>query len=287
MKLYLHKFISSPNESFQIRRDTITQNARWHYHEELEMLYIKRGKGTQIVGNTIREIGAGEFYLLGSNLPHYWQFDLLTDEGGMEVIVIHFREDFLGSSFFAAPELADLQSMITRAKTGLRYRTQYPKGMGLLFENLLEAKGTERICMLLQLLTRFAENAEELLSLNYTPNFKQSDSERINAIFEHTMSNFREKLVLDDVSRQANMNPHSFCRYFKAKTGKTYTEFVSELRIGYACRQLIESEKTMNIICYESGFNNTTSFHQTFKKITGCSPGLYRKQVQSGMREAF
>ncbi len=282
MKSHLFKITSNPNESFHIRRDNLPQNPLWHYHVEIELMYIKKGEGTLIVGNAIRDVKPGQFYLLGTNLPHFWRFkksDLQATED-LDVIVVHFRHNFLGQSFFDTPELSEISKMLERAKRGLKFHSDADAKMGELFEQCMATEGVDRLLTLLRILQRFAGNSEDLLSLEYAGSYKKTDEDRINAIFEFSVRNFREKMILDDVAREANMNPHSFCRYFKAKTGKTFTQFLAELRVGHACKQLMETNKTMQQVCFESGFNNTTSFHQFFKKITGMSPAAYRKDVR-------
>jgi len=92
------------------------------------------------------------------------------------------------------------------------------------------------------------------------------------------VTNFKSAIKLDEIATVANISPNSFCRFFKSRTRKTYTQFINEIRIGNACKLLIEEKINLKQICYESGFNNFSSFHKFFKEITGKSPLQYQKE---------
>lgn len=99
----------------------------------------------------------------------------------------------------------------------------------------------------------------------------------INDIYDFTLSNFKRKIPLEEISAIAGVSPNSFCRYFKSSTGKTYSQFLIETKVGYACKLLIENKFMIKQLCYESGFHNFSSFHKYFKNITGKSPLEYQK----------
>jgi len=120
-----------------------------------------------------------------------------------------------------------------------------------------------------------------LSSIGFKPNFTDSENDRINAIYEYSMKNFRNKIQLEEIAEVANISPNSFCRYFKTRTQKTYSQFLIELRVGHACKLLIENNQCIKRLCYESGFNNFSSFHKYFKTITGKSPLVYQKEFIS------
>jgi AraC-like DNA-binding protein len=77
-----------------------------------------------------------------------------------------------------------------------------------------------------------------------------------------------------------NIGPKSFCRYFKLKTRKTFTQFLTEIRVGFTCKLLIENKLSIKRLCYESGLNNFASFHKAFRIITGKSPLNYQKEFR-------
>ncbi|MFI5163513.1 MAG: helix-turn-helix domain-containing protein, partial [Sphingobacteriales bacterium] len=148
-----------------------------------------------------------------------------------------------------------------------------------LLEQMLYAEGIRRIVLLIDALTQIAEgNYEPLASIGFNNDFKEAENERINAIYEYTLANFRRPITTEEIATVANMSPHSFCRYFKSRTRKTYSQFVNDIKVGQACRHLIENKISVKQICFESGFHNFASFHKYFRLATGKSPLRYQKQ---------
>jgi transcriptional regulator GlxA family with amidase domain len=122
-------------------------------------------------------------------------------------------------------------------------------------------------------------NKQNLLSsIGFRHDFEAAENDRINNIYNYSISNFKRKIQLADVAEIAKVSPNSFCRYFKSRTGKTYSQFINEIRVGTACKLLIENRISVKEICYQSGFHNFASFHKYFKEITGKSPLNYQKE---------
>ncbi|HWJ29770.1 MAG TPA: helix-turn-helix domain-containing protein, partial [Flavisolibacter sp.] len=124
-------------------------------------------------------------------------------------------------------------------------------------------------------------NSKELVTLSsigFKTDYVEAENDRINAIHEYSLKHFKRKIQLEEIAEVANISPNSFCRYFKSRTRKTYSQFLIELRVGHACKLLIENNQSIKRLCYESGFNNFTSFHKYFKSITGKSPLMYQKE---------
>jgi len=106
----------------------------------------------------------------------------------------------------------------------------------------------------------------------------EAEHVRINLIYDYSIRHFRRPIQLEEIAAVANISPNSFCRFFKSRTRKTYSRFLLELRVGHACKLLIENNLSIKQLCYESGFNNFTSFYKYFKLITGKSPLGYQRE---------
>jgi transcriptional regulator GlxA family with amidase domain len=171
-----------------------------------------------------------------------------------------------------------------KAKRGLQI-TGAPRQIvaNLLEQLLVVPDGTQRIILMIEALAAIAgsKQFEMLSSIGFRPDNVDVESERINAIYEYSIKNFRRKIQLEEIAEVANISPNSFCRYFKSRTRKTYSQFLIELRVGHACKLLIENNQCLKRLCYESGFNNFTSFHKYFKTITGKSPLNYQKEFMA------
>jgi AraC-like DNA-binding protein len=286
MKPELLKIHKQSLLSFSVRQDTMPNiNNKWHYHPEIELIYFHKGSGMQFIGDSIRRFERGDIVLVGSNLPHYWKYDEQQDDHDDHVYstVIHFFDDFWGQTFLNLPENNVIKNILEKAKRGIQICARKEKQIAKLIEHIASAEGPARIVLLMETLTAIGtiKNEAVLSSIGFKYDLEEYDRYRINQIYDYSIANFKEKILLEKVADLANLTTNSFCRYFKAKTQKTYLQFVNEIRIGQACRLLIEDEINIKQVCYESGFKNSSSFHTTFKSITGKTPLMYKQNFIS------
>jgi AraC-like DNA-binding protein len=121
-----------------------------------------------------------------------------------------------------------------------------------------------------------------LSSVGFIQNFEEADKDRINSIFDYSFANFKDGIILKEIAGVANLSPNSYCRYFQSKTQKTYSRFITELRVGHACKLLVNGQVNVKQACYEGGFNNFSSFHTAFKDVTGKTPLTYQQNYLQG-----
>lgn len=289
MRPQLLKVSQGPGNSFSIRRDLVPHvNNHWHYHEEVELIHFKQGAGTQFVGDSIKRFSINNVVLIGENLPHFWRFDdgyFDNFNSQADVRVVHFNKKFLGEQFLELPENNKIKTLLETGKRGIQVEGYASYKVAGLLEDMLEAEGADRIILLIQALSVISKcnDLKELSSVGFRHSYKKIENERINAIYDFSIKNFKRKISLDEISLVANISPHSFCRYFKSSTNKTFSKFLLELKVGHACRLLIENKLSIKQICFESGFNNFASFHKYFKMIKGKSPGIYQREFKSGL----
>lgn len=292
MRPQLLKVCKEPQFSFSVRRDLVPYvNNRWHYHTEVELIHFKKGEGTQFIGDNIKHFKSGDVVLVGSNLPHYWRFDdaYFEEDSDLkaDVRVAHFCENFWGSQFLTLPENASIRTILEKSRRGLQITGKTRQRVAELLEELLHTDNTHRIILLMEALSTISDCKQltPLSSIGFKYEIVENDKDRINAIYEYSLKNFKRAIQLEEIASVANISPNSFCRYFKSKTRKTYSKFLIEIRVGYACKLLIENTMSIKQLCYESGFNNFTSFHKYFKLITTKSPLTYQKEFM-GQQEA-
>jgi AraC-like DNA-binding protein/quercetin dioxygenase-like cupin family protein len=285
MKPQLIKVTTVPNQSFNIREDyTPHIGNKLHYHPEIEIIHIQQGSGSQQIGDDVRKFKSGDIAFLGPNLPHYWNYHTEEIKGSKpQATVIHFKEDFWGDEFLKLPENEKIQLLLDKAKRGIQITGKTKTLVAKLISACLQAEGPERIITLMEILFTIANSGDYLLlsSKDYRHEYKNAEIDRMSDIYEYTLTNFRRKIHLDEIAQIAHISTNSFCRYFKSRARKTYFQFLTELRVGYACRLLVDNKLNIKQICFESGFNNFASFHKHFKKQTGKSPLNYQKEVKN------
>jgi AraC-like DNA-binding protein len=243
----------------------------------VELIHFEKGRGAQFVGDNIRRFGCGDVVLVGGHLPHYWRFD---EDSSADVRVAHFGENFWGLHFLDLPENFQLKSLLERARRGLQVEGSARIRVAGLLERLLRSEGMPRLLLLMEALHVLAgsDELQPLASTGFKHHFPEAEHERVNLIYEYSLQHFKKAIQLEEIAAVANISPNSFCRFFKSRTRKTYSRFLLELRVGHACKLLIENNLPIKQVCYESGFNNFTSFYKYFKLIAGKSPLGYQKE---------
>jgi AraC-like DNA-binding protein len=250
----------------------------WHFHPEIEMVYVNGGSGKRHIGNHLSYYQSGDLVLIGSMLPHTGFTDRLT--GNDSETIIQFDSDCFGAGFFGLEEMQDISQLLYRAKAGIAFRGKAKEEIGARMEKLVWldkfAKVIELLCILQDM--AWTEEYDVLNADGYTFEVENTDNNRINVIYDYVQNNFKEVISLDEIAELANMTVPSFCRYFKRISGKKFTRFVNEIRIVHACKLLTEQQLSITNISFESGFNNISHFNRIFKDITKKSPSDYRKQ---------
>nr|WP_315220723.1 AraC family transcriptional regulator [uncultured Flavobacterium sp.] len=250
----------------------------WHYHPEIELVFINGGAGKRQIGSHISYYTNGTLLLIGSNLPHCG----FTNEntGNTNETVIHIKPDFLGNDFFGVPEMKRVQNILNQAKGGIAFGGETKRRIGAKIEMMENQAPLERLFALLSILDEL-ESSVEYTVLNadgFSLGLHVQDNDRINVIFNYVKDHFQEPISVDEVSSLVSMTTPSFCRYFKKISNKTFTEFVNEYRLVHASKLLAEKPISINDVCYESGFNNFSHFSKSFKQYTGKSASQYRQE---------
>jgi AraC-like DNA-binding protein len=254
----------------------------WHFHPEIEIMLITKGKGTRFIGDSIESFEPYDLVMVGPNLAHVWKNNHHLEEGNnltAECIYILFTENSFGPNFFKIPEMAQLKSLVSKSNRGIKF---FGKTKSIVAEKILKAHeqtGVEQFISFMGILHELSVSDEYsvLSSIGFNGKIQASDMHRLNDVLDYLMKNFRDEVKLEEIAEIANMSSTSFCRYFKSRTNKTVFEFINEIRIGHAHKLLVETQYNMDQICFESGFKNVSSFFKQFKLITGKTPSKFRK----------
>jgi AraC-like DNA-binding protein len=247
----------------------------WHQHIEYELILFTEGSGLSFVGNHVGEFETGDIYFLGSNLPHTFQkrdAKLITS-----AVVVQFKDNFWGSEFLDIPECHYIQKLLETSQFGLKLSDKIKIQLKPLIINLEHTNNFSRVILLAQCLDIISTSKEYQKVSSQELNQNNNQDSKINKVFQFTIDNFKESISLSDVAAITHMSIPAFCQYFKRSTKKTYIDFLNEVRTGYACHLLIETEKPVLDVCYESGYNTMANFHKQFLKIKKLTPLKYRK----------
>lgn len=200
--------------------------------------------------------------------------------------MIQFRPDCLGTDFLTLTEAYSIRRLYEKARRGILVKGKANNELAKLMQRSVEGTPLQRVIVLLSILEILAESDEiEFITSPYAF-YKSNELEtiRLNDVCSYTLSNYEKDITLEEISSVANLSVTSFCRYFKLMTHKTFHDFLTEIRISHACRALIENRLSIEMICFESGFNNLSNFYRQFKRTKGVTPFEYKqKYLQRGL----
>ncbi|MCF0055990.1 AraC family transcriptional regulator [Dyadobacter sp. CY356] len=284
MKPLFENLQPGPESSFIVRAFDLEQfTVPFHFHPEFELTMILKGRGKRYVGNNMEDFEQNDLVLIGPDLPHCWKSE---KEDGVKSVVVHFINDFLGEDFFNKPELSNIQNILQRSASGIRFYGETAENAVTKMELLsVEENPFRKMMRLLDVMEDLAGSSEYQLldhggAVAQLPNINK---ERMNVALGYIVDNFRQDIILNEVAAEVNMSPNAFCKYFKKATDKTFMETVIDYRINFAMQQLLSTEKPVAEIAMESGFGDVSHFYKLFKRRIKISPLQYRKDFQKGI----
>lgn len=252
-----------------------------HNHKEYELNFVENGAGVRrIVGDSVEEIGDYDLVLLcGDNLEHVWEQGNCQSKQIRE-ITIQFSPDLFSDNFIAKKQFTSIRKMLDRAQKGLSFTLHAVMKVYSTIDSLLKGEpGFYQFVKFLTILYELSicDDARTLSSSSFARSKTASDSRRVQKVEEYINLHYTEEIRLSQLAELTDMTPVSFSRFFKLRTGKSLSDYIIDIRLGHATRQLVDSTKTVAEICYECGFNNLSNFNRIFKKKKGCSPKEFRE----------
>jgi AraC-like DNA-binding protein len=249
---------------------------KWHYHPEYELTYIVKGNGYRIVGNSYEYFNDGDLVLLGNHLPHTWS-GKLNDDIKSDAVVIQFSKEFM-APFLGLKESLLIKNMLDTSVRGIRFEPDEELVSKIIA--LTETNGVDKILKLISVLDDLSKKQPILIASNSFHNVVSKKNEmRINKVCLYIQNNFYTKISLKEVADLIFLTESNFCKFFKKATGKTYSDYLNELRINEACRLLVQTEKSINQISFECGFESLSYFNRVFLSKKEMTPSKYRKSI--------
>jgi AraC-like DNA-binding protein len=248
---------------------------KWHYHPEYELTLIKKGKGRRLVGDSNESFTQGDLVLLGPGLPHTWSSDSVKNKD-VSAVVIQFPEEFI-ESFLRLSGFEKISRLLAASSRGL----YFPGAQEIVqqIESLPRATGVGKVTSLLTILQELTLRKSVKLSSEYFSPVKSEEAEnRVNKVCQYIQKNSKKGIELAYAASLVHLSPTAFCKFFKRATGKTFSDYVNDIRIGNACHLLTESDKSISEISYETGFQSLTYFNRIFLKKKSITPRQFRNQ---------
>lgn len=252
-----------------------------HNHSVFELNFVENAAGVKrIVGDSQEVIGDFDLCLITSpDLEHVWEQNVCRSEDIRE-ITIQFDFSMGEETLFGRNPYASITRMMQEAKKGLSFPLKAIMKVYRLLDTLSTVKdGFYAVQQFLTILYELSkcENARTLASSSYAKVAVEDDSRRILKVKNYISKNYMDELRLPDLASLAGMSSSAFSRFFKLHTGRNISEYIIDLRLGYAARMLVDTAKSISEIGFDCGFNNLSNFNRIFKKKKGCSPSEFRE----------
>lgn len=252
-----------------------------HNHEVYELNYVEHASGVRrIVGDSQEVIGEYDLCLITSpDLEHVWeQYQCTSDD--IREITIQFDFSLGENTLFGRNPFASITRMMNEARKGLCFPlSAIMKVYGLLDSLSVVTDGFYAVTQFLTILYELSqcEGARTLATTSYAKVAVEDDSRRILKVKDFISKNYMDDLRLPALADMAGMSPSAFSRFFKIHTSRNLSDYIIDIRLGYASRMLVDTVKSISEICYDCGFNNLSNFNRIFKKKKGCSPSDFRE----------
>jgi AraC-like DNA-binding protein len=282
----IEKLLPPTSASFlyHVKRDP-SFNVFWHYHPEYQLTLVRRGEGKRFVGDDVARFKAGDLVLTGPNLPHMWCAPRARTAKSRqaEAIIIQFPGSIFAGSFLELPEMAAVRRLLERSALGIRFASSVRGKIAPRMVRMGRQRGLARLIELLEILRILSQAPVDriLSSKAFIPSVGFADRDRIDRICRYLVENSARPIALPQAAAAAHLSVPAFTRFFRKCTGKSFVEYLTELRVGAACRLLVETDRTVIQVCFASGFSNLSNFNRRFRDLKGVTPREFRRQYSS------
>lgn len=254
-----------------------------HYHPEFQITLIEKGEGIFFGGTGMVKFKPGSIFFIGPNTPHLLKSEkryYSNSSPGTSAILLFFSQHSFGDAFFELPEMNKLATLLSSSGRVIHLDKTQNEKLADKILSMEEAEDESVIILLLEILQFIERTDKEFLNpRGHNYELKEAGFARLDKILNFTFTNASENITVEEVAGEANLSRSQFSRYFKERTGKSYINFLNEVRVENACFRLMDERETIEQICYDVGFRNLSIFNRHFKKIKKVTPSEYRKRL--------
>ena len=256
-----------------------------HNHAEYELNLILGSSGQRIVGDSTQTYQNQDMVLIGPYLFHKWDDEDKNHKDSVpcRVITIQFDMHLFDGPLLNKKPFASIKNMLQNASRGIRFTGHTFKQAKEIAINLTQLTGMESVIQFLLLLEILSNSRsyQYLASVGFDHTIFQATSKRLHAAYQYILRNFKNTgLRMSEISTHVNLSDSAFSHFFKKYTNRSFSDFLIDMRLGYSCKLLLETDDLIADICFNSGFNNLANFNRLFKKKHLCSPKVFRKNYQ-------
>jgi AraC-like DNA-binding protein len=265
----------------RVERLELKKYSAFNSHVNFEIALLENCFGRRFVGDHVEDFEGTELVLLGSYVPHCWQYYGAIDPTvPAQATHVHFYPDLLGSQWWERPEATHLRTLFDRASRGVLFKGPAISKVQQLLQQMVTERGPARVAQMHQLLDVLAQSttARELSSSYLDKTMPPGETGQFARVLDYICDHFREEIELQEVAGLLSMSAEDFSRYFKCSTNRSLAEFIKEVRIGHAARLLLTGQRNVLDAALESGYENIFNFIKDFKEIRGLSPTDFLKQ---------
>lgn len=250
-----------------------------HFHPEFELNYLFNAEGAErLVGDSVENIGPQELCLVGPNLYHAWKAGRCEPDTDKREVTLQFLSNLFPEDLMCKDVYKDIAAMLKRSESGLLFSASTAVAAEPMLTAISMARGFDVYIEFLKLMQFLATSPGQrvLASNSFQAGASATTDNRIEKVHDYIVAHYRDKITLSDAADILNMSPVSVTRLIKQRTGKSFIDFLNEIRIGFAARQMVDSDMSISEICFSNGFNNISNFNRTFRKKQGLTPTEFR-----------
>lgn len=250
-----------------------------HFHPEYELNFVVNSTGLRTIGDSREKFEAGDLVLTGPGLPHQWTNDevFMATKLNSYSIVLQLRTDFIPDDLLKRNEFDIIGRLLAQSGRGVWFPPEVSVRAGVIIRKLLHTGGLGGYIRLLELFQLLASSpAKRLLA---SPGFvlsTEGQSDKINPIFNYIHEHYTSDLSVGQLAARFNMSNSAFSHFFRKKTGKTVVAYLNELRIGQACKLLVQTDESISSIAFRCGFESNNYFNRRFRLLKNMTPGQFR-----------